>query len=76
MTTYTNKSLPSINKQNMITIVLSSQNKFDQADNKVLEEILKLSNDFSKIDSELSMTKQVSSLLSHKLVNMDHLLPR
>ena len=59
MATYTNESLQSINKKDMITIVLSLQNKLDQANNKVLEETLKLNDNFSKLESELSVTKQV-----------------
>ena len=39
METYTNESLQSINKKDMIPIVLSLQNKLNQANNKVLEEI-------------------------------------
>ena len=71
MTTYTNESLQSINKKDMIPIVLSLQNKLDQANNKVLEEIRKLNDNFSKLESELSVTKQVNSLLSRRLVNME-----
>ena len=43
-----------------------------QANNKVLQEIRKGNNNFSKIESELSVTKQVDFLLSHRLVNMEH----
>ena len=71
MVTYTNESLQSINKKDMIPIVLSLQNKLDQANNKVLEEIRKLNDNFSKLESELSVTKQVNSLLSRRLVNME-----
>ena len=55
----------------MIPIVLPLQNKLDQANNKVLEEIRKLNENFSKLESELSVTKQVNSLLSRRLVNME-----
>ena len=71
MATYRNESLQSINKKEMISIVLSLQNKLDQANKKVLEEIRKLSDNFSKLESELSVTKQVNSLLSRRLVNME-----
>ena len=57
MTAYTNKSLQSINKKDMIATALSLQNKLDQANNKVMEEILKLNNNFSKVESKLSVTK-------------------
>ena len=43
-----------------------------QANNKVLQEIRKGNNNFSKIESELSVTKQVNFLLSHRLVNIEH----
>ena len=71
MATYTNGSLQNINKKDMIPILLSLQNKLDQANNKVLEEIRKLNDNFSKLESELSVTKQVNSLLSRRLVNME-----
>ena len=61
MATYTNESLKSVNKKEMIPIVLSLQNKLDQANKKVLEEIWKLNNNFSNLESELSVTKQVNS---------------
>ena len=72
MATYTNESLQSINKKDMIPIVLSLQNKLNQV-NKVLEEIHKLSDNFSKLESRLSLTKQVNSLLPHRLANMERL---
>ena len=71
MATYTNESLQSINKKNFILIVLSLQGKLDQANNKVLEDIRKLNDTFFILESELSVTKQVNSLLSSRLVNME-----
>ena len=51
----------------MIPIVLCLQSKLDEAkleaNNKVLEEILKLNNSFLKLESELSVKKQVNFLL-------------
>ena len=57
MATYANESLQSINKKDMIPIVLSYQNNLDQANNKVLQEIRTLNDNFSKLESELSVTK-------------------
>ena len=71
MATYTNESLQSINKKDMIPTVLCLQNKLNQASNKVLEEIHKLDDNFSKFESELSVTKQVNSLLSRRIINME-----
>ena len=75
MASYTNESLQNTNKRDMIPTVLSLQSKFDEtkleANNKVLEEIRKLNDSFSKLESELSVTKQVNSLLSSRLANME-----
>ena len=70
MATYANESLQSINKKDMVPIVLSYQNNLDQANNKVLQEIRTLNDNFSKLESELSVTKQVNSLLSRRLANV------
>ena len=72
MTTYTNESLQSIKKKDIIPIVLSLQNKLNQVNNKLLAKIHKLSDNFSKLESKLSVTKQVNSLLLHGLANMEH----
>ena len=71
MATYTNESLQIISQKDMIPIALSLQNKLDQANNKVLEQIHKLNDNFSKLESEPSVTKQVDSLLSTRLINME-----
>ena len=65
MAAYTNESLQSINKKDMIPIVLSLQNKLDEANNKVLAEICKLSHNFSKLESKLSVTKK--SILFYRI---------
>lgn len=51
----------------MIPTVLSLQSNLDQAKNKVLEEIRELNDAFSKLESELSVAKQVNSLPSSRL---------
>ena len=56
-----------MNKKNMIPTVLSLQSNLDQAKNKVLEEIRELNDAFSKLESELSVAKQVNSLPSSRL---------
>ena len=73
MTTYSNESLQSLSKNHMIPVVLPLQSKFDQANKKMLEEILTLNNTFSTLESELSVTKAVNSLLLSRLVKMKHL---
>ena len=75
MATYTNEPLRNISKKDMIPIVLSLQSKLDEAkleaNNKVLEEIRKLNDSFSKLESEFSVTKQGNSLLSSRRANME-----
>ena len=57
MTTYTNGSLQNINKKDLISIILSLQNKFEEVNNNVLVEMRKLNESFSKLQAEVSMTK-------------------
>ena len=55
----------------MINIVLSLQSKLDEANNRVVEEVRKLSDAFLKLQSELAVSQQVNSLLSNRLTNME-----
>ena len=71
MTTYTNKSLQNINKKNLIPIILSLQNKLEELNNNVPVEIRKLNESFSKLQTEVSVTKQVNTLLSGRLVSIE-----
>ena len=57
MTTYTNESLQNINKKNLIPIILSLQNKLEEVNNNVLVEMRKLTESFSKLEAEVSVTK-------------------
>ena len=70
MTTYTNESLQNISKKDLIPIILSLQNKLEVS-NSVLTEIRKLNESFSKLQVEVSVTKQVNTLLSSRLVSME-----
>ena len=60
-----------INKRDMTNIVLSLQSKLDEANNRVVEEVRKLSDVFLKLQSELAVSQQVNSLLSNRLTNME-----
>ena len=71
MATYTNESPEKINKRDMINIVLSLQSKLDEVNNRVTEEVLKLSDPFLKLQSELPVSQQVNSLLLNRLTNME-----
>ena len=70
MATNIDQSLQTMSKKYMIPIALSLQSKLDQANKKVLEEIRKLNDAFSKSEYESSVTKQVNPLLSRRFVNM------
>ena len=75
MASYTNDSLGKLRKQDLIPIVLSLQCKLDEvnneANNKVLEEVRNLSDTITKLSSELSITKNVNTLLSSRLVTLE-----
>ena len=57
MTIYTNESLQNINKKDLIPIILSLQNTLKEMNNSAMVEIRKLTESFSKLQSELLMTK-------------------
>ena len=67
MASYTNDSLDKLRKQDLIPIVLSLQSKLDEANNeatnKVLEEVRNLSDTINKLSSELSIVKNVNTVL-------------
>ena len=75
MASYSNDSLDKLRKQDLIPIVLSLQSKLDEtnneANNKVLEEVRNLSDTITKLSSELSITKNVNTLLSSRLVTLE-----
>ena len=75
MASYTNDSLSKLCKQDLIPIVLSLQRKLDEANskanNKVLENLHNLSDTITKLSSELSITKNVNTLLSSRLVTLE-----
>ena len=75
MASYNNDSLDKLCKQELIPIVLFLQSKLDkvknETNNKVLEEVSSLSDTITKLSSELSITKNVNTVLSSKLVTLD-----
>ena len=69
MTTFTKESLQNIKKKALITIS-SLQNKFEEVKINVLVEMRKLNESFSKLQAEISVTKQVNTLVSSRLVSI------
>ena len=47
------------------------QSELDEVNKHVLKEIRKLSDAFSKLQSELAVSQQVNSFLSNRLANME-----
>ena len=74
MASYTNDSLDKLRKQDLVSTVLSLQSKLDEANNeannKVLREVRNLSDTITNLSSELSITKNVNTLLSSRLVTL------
>ena len=68
--TLCNDSLDKLSKQDLIPIVLSLQSKLDEANNKVLEEERNLPDTITTLSSELSITKNVNTLLWSRLVTL------
>ena len=61
MATYTDNSLDTLRKQDLIPIVLSLQSKLEGKDNTVLEEVRKLNESISKLYAGLALTKNVNN---------------
>ena len=75
MATYSNGSLDKLYKKDLILIVLSLQNKPDEANNsktELLDEIRKLHDKFYQLQSDVCITKNVNNLLSSWLVDIDY----
>ena len=73
MATYTNESLDKLYKKDLIPIVLSLQNKLDEANNsktELLDEIRKLNDKSDKLQSDVCVTKNVNNLLSSRLFDI------
>ena len=58
-------------EQNLILTVLSLQSKLEDKDNTVLEDVRKLNESISKLDTELAVTKNVNNLLLTRLTTLE-----
>ena len=68
MATYSEESLEQLNKKSLVSIVLSLQNKLETVNDKLLEEFKEIKD---KIEADISMTKQVNSLLASRVTNLE-----
>ena len=69
MLIYTEEALGKLSKKELITILLSLENKVESASNKILDRVRQLNQKFSELESENSVVKQANSLLSKRLVD-------
>ena len=58
-------------KRDLISMVLSQQAKTDAANSQIMDQIRQLNEDFEKLQFELTVAKQVNSVLSERLVSME-----
>ena len=72
MVTYTNKSLDTLYRKDLIPIAFFLQNKLEEAKTtKLLDEISKLNDNFHQFQSNVCITKNFNNLLSSRHVHIE-----
>ena len=78
MPQYTEESLDKLLKRDLIPIVLSLeeqnrslQSRMSEVNNEVVEEMRKFNENFSKLQSELSIAKRVNTELTKRIVTLE-----
>ena len=78
MPQYTEESLDKLLKRELIPIVLSLeeqsrslQSRMSEVNNEVVEEIRKFNENFSKLQSEISIAKRVNTELTKRIVTLE-----
>ena len=73
MSEYTEESLDKMLKRELVPIVLNLQSTIADKNNsnELLEEIRKLNDNFSKLQSELAVSKQVNTELTKRIVTLE-----
>ena len=71
MLQYKEEALDKMLKRELISIILSLQNKINEDNNAMLQEMRKLNNNFAKLEVELVVTKRVISELCKRTVKME-----
>ena len=71
MTNYTEDDLDKLLKKDLISIILSQQRKIDQDNIGWLDEIRKLNDNFSKLEADVTVSKNISNLLSQRVVDLE-----
>ena len=70
MATYSEESLYKLLKKDIINIVLSLRTEM-QSNTKILEEVRKLNDKFTNLESQLLVTKNVNSLLQERVIDFE-----
>ena len=68
---YTEESLKSYNKQQLIKLFLEVQQQSNETKNKLTNEIKLLKENYNKLESDVSVSKNVSSLLTEQMNNVE-----
>ena len=71
MANYTEDGLDKLLKKDLISIILSQQRKIDQDNIGWLDEIRKLNDNFSKLEVDVKIAKNINSLLSQRVVDLE-----
>ena len=68
---YTEESLKSYKKQQLITLFLEVQQQSNETINRLTNEIKLLKENYKKLESDVSVSKTVSSLLTEQMNNVE-----
>ena len=68
---YTEESLKSYNKQQLIKLFLELQQQSNEAISKLTDEIKLLKENYKKLESDILVSKNVSSLLTDQMNNVE-----
>ena len=68
---YTEESLKSYNKQQLIKLFLEVQQQSNETISKLTNEIKLLKENYKKLESDISVSKTVSSLLTEQMNNVE-----
>ena len=74
MPEYTEESLDKMLKKDLILIVINLQSTIvekNNSNNELLDEIRKFNNNFSKLRSELAVTKEVNTELTKQIATLE-----
>ena len=71
MANYTEDGLDKLLKKDLISIILSQQRKIDQDNIGWLDEIHNLNDNFSKLEADVKIAKNINNLLSQQVFDLD-----